>query len=116
MDNKIMDDLINEIDNMSTEEYLKYHKEAVKMKQSYDNMMKALSSRCAEDQKELDMEAYQLPGLDKPSTNGVFNCLNALCKYMETFFEVNNDGKDFVFKQIVEKTGKTITITIAQSE
>ena len=44
MNNKIMDDLINEIDNMSTEEYLKYHKEAVKMKQSYDNMMKALSS------------------------------------------------------------------------
>ena len=44
MDNKIMDDLINEIDNMSTEEYLKYHEEAVKMKQSYDNMMEALSS------------------------------------------------------------------------
>ena len=44
MDNKIMDGLINEIDNMSTEEYLKYHEEAVKMKQSYDNMMKALSS------------------------------------------------------------------------
>ena len=116
MDNKIMDDLINEVDNMSTEEYLKYHEEATKMKQSYDNMMGALSSRCAEDQKELDMETYQLPGLDKPSTNGVFNCLNALCKYMETFFEVNNDGKDFVFKQIDEKTGKTITITITQSE
>ena len=44
MDNKIMDGLINEIDNMSTEEYLKYHEEAVKMKQSYDNMMEALSS------------------------------------------------------------------------
>ena len=78
--------------------------------------MSKIADKLGVKEKKIDMDTYQLPGLDKPSTNGVFNCLNALCKYMETFFEVNNDGKDFIFKQIDEKTGKIITITIAQSE
>jgi hypothetical protein len=78
--------------------------------------MSKIADKLGVKEKKIDIDTYQLPGLDKPSTNGVFNCLNALCKYMETFFEVNNDGKDFIFKQVNEKTGKTITITIAQSE
>lgn len=78
--------------------------------------MSKIADKLGVKEKKIDMDTYQLPGLDKPSTNGVFNCLNALCKYMETFFEVNNDGKDFIFKQVNEKTGKIITITIAQSE
>lgn len=78
--------------------------------------MSKIADKLGVKEKKIDMDTYQLPGLDKPSTNGVFNCLNALCKYMETFFEVNNDGKDFIFKQVDEKTGKIITITIAQSE
>lgn len=78
--------------------------------------MSKIADKLGLKEKELDMNTYQLPGLDKPSTNGVFNCLNMLCKYMETFFEVNNDGKDFIFKQMDEETGKVITITIAQSE
>lgn len=78
--------------------------------------MSKIADKLGVKEKKIDMDTYQLPGLDKPSTNGVFNCLNALCKYIETFFEVNNDGKDFIFKQVDEKTGKIITITIAQSE
>ena len=78
--------------------------------------MSKIADKLGVKEKKIDIDTYQLPGLDKPSTNGVFNCLNALYKYMETFFEVNNDGKDFIFKQVDEKTGKTITITIVQSK
>ena len=40
---KIFKELINEIDNMSVEEYNKYHQEALKMKKAYDDMIQALS-------------------------------------------------------------------------
>lgn len=41
---KIFKELINEIDNMSVEEYNKYHQEALKMKKAYNDMIQALSS------------------------------------------------------------------------
>ena len=41
--NKIFKELINEIDNMSIEEYNKYHQEALKMKKAHDDMIQALS-------------------------------------------------------------------------
>lgn len=41
---KIFKELINEIDNMSVEEYNKYHQEALKMKKVHDDMIQALSN------------------------------------------------------------------------
>lgn len=37
---EIMNELIKEIDNISIEEYLKYHEDALKMKENYEHMMK----------------------------------------------------------------------------
>jgi len=37
-----LDSLIDEIENMSVEEYNKYHEEAKKMKKAYDKMIKAM--------------------------------------------------------------------------
>lgn len=40
-----LDSLIDEIKNMSVEEYNKYHEEAKKMKKAYDKMIKAMEAK-----------------------------------------------------------------------
>ena len=40
-----LDSLIDEIENMSVEEYNKYHEEAKKMKKAYDKMIKAMEAK-----------------------------------------------------------------------
>lgn len=40
-----LDSLIDEIKNMSVEEYNKYHEEAKKMKKAYDEMIKAMEAK-----------------------------------------------------------------------
>ena len=43
-----LDSLIEEIENMSVEEYNKYHEEAKKMKKAYDEMIKAMEAKSGE--------------------------------------------------------------------
>ena len=43
-----LDSLIDEIKNMSVEEYNKYHEEAKKMKKAYDKMIKAMEAKNGE--------------------------------------------------------------------
>ena len=40
-----LDSLIDEIKNMSVEEYNKYHEEAKKMKKAHDEMIKAMEAK-----------------------------------------------------------------------
>lgn len=69
-----------------------------------------------EDLQELDMESYCLPGLGKGQTNVVFNSLRNLCRYMYDYFEAQKDGKDFVYCQKDEETGKVIKVTIHEEK
>ena len=62
----------------------------------------------------LDMKNYTLPNMTKEDTNAIFNCLHILCEKMETFFKVNNDGKDFVYDCVDQETGNTITVRISK--
>lgn len=62
----------------------------------------------------LDMKNYALPNMSKEDSNAIFNCLHILCEKMETFFNVNNDGKDFVYDCVNQETGNTITVRISK--
>ena len=62
----------------------------------------------------LDMQNYTLPNMTKEDSNAIFNCLHILCEKMETFFKVNNDGKDFVYDCINQETGTTIAERICK--
>ena len=62
----------------------------------------------------LDMQNYTLPNMTKEDSNAIFNCLHILCEKMETFFKVNNDGKDFVYDCVDKETGNTITVRISK--
>lgn len=76
--------------------------------------MKEKSLPKEEDLQELGMET--LPGLGKGQTNAVFNSLRILCNYMYDYFEVQKDGKDFVYCQKDEETGKVIKVTIREKK
>lgn len=78
--------------------------------------MKEKSILKKDDLQELDMENFCLPGLGKGQTNAVFNSLRILCNYMYDYFEVQKDGKDFVFRQKDEETGKVIKVTIHEEK
>lgn len=69
-----------------------------------------------EDLQELDMESFCLSGLGKGQTNVVFNSLRNLCRYMYDYFEAQKDGKDFVYCQKDEETGKVIKVTIHEEK
>lgn len=69
-----------------------------------------------EDLQELDMENFCLPGLGKGQTNVVFNSLRNICRYMYDYFEAQKDGKDFVYCQKDEETGKVIKVTIHEEK
>ena len=62
----------------------------------------------------LDAKNYTLPNMTKEDANAIFNCLHILCEKMETFFKVNNDGKDFVYDCVDQETGNTITVRISK--
>ena len=62
----------------------------------------------------LDMKNYALPNMTKEDSNAIFNCLHILCEKMETFFKVNDDGKDFVYDCVDKETGNTITVRISK--
>ena len=51
MDNKTFEELLSEIKNMTPEQYNEYHKEALKMKKSFDKMIDALENVRKENQK-----------------------------------------------------------------
>lgn len=78
--------------------------------------MKEKSLPKEDDLQELDMENFCLPGLRKGQTNAVFNSLRILCNYMYDYFEVQKDGKDFVYCQKDEETGKVIKVTIREEK
>ena len=64
--------------------------------------------------KKLDMQTYTLPNMTNEDSKTIFNCLHILCKKMETFFKVNNDGKDFVYDCVDQETENTITVRISK--
>ena len=68
------------------------------------------------DMEKLDMENYTIPGLDKPATNAVFNCLNYLCHYIRDFFEAEKEGKDFVYNHAFEDIDEVLTVTIKRTK
>lgn len=78
--------------------------------------MKEKSLPKEDDLQELDMENFCLPELGKGQTNAVFNSLRILCNYMYDYFEVQKDGKDFVYCQKDEETGKVIKVTIREEK
>ena len=65
---------------------------------------------------EIDMNKYSLPNMTKEDSNAIFNCLHILCEKMETFFKVNNDGKDFVYDYVDRETWDTITVRISKEK
>ena len=78
--------------------------------------MKERSIPKEDDLQELDMENFCLPELGKGQINAVFNSLRILCSYMYDYFEVQKDGKDFVYCQKDEETGKVIKVTIHEEK
>jgi hypothetical protein len=58
----------------------------------------------------LNLKTYQIPGLDKPNTNAIFNCGEIICGRINPFFEKEGNNKKFVYQEENDSGAFRITV------